>query len=290
MKLYLAYPIVQFAGGVKMAMKIFGKRVIVAVVLLAVFLLGSGVPADRQAWASDTACMPCIDLIKTGPATALPGDVITYAYTVKNCGNVLLGSGAFVYDYLFQTDPIWTGNLAPQEMVTFYRNYTIPMDKCGEFVNTAMAVGIPDEYVAACAGIPNATDSDSHTVFVNCESEAPGTGTPGYWKNHPEAWPVSSIMIGGFTYSKEDAISHMSTAGKGDKYGTMFNALVAAKLNVLIGNNSSCIASTIAAADAWMAQYLPVVRGNSYAWSLGEPLYRMLDRYNNGGLCAPRRE
>ncbi len=29
------------------------------------------------------------------------------------------------------------------------------------------------------------------TVFPN-----PGTGTPGYWKNHPEAWPVDYIKIG----------------------------------------------------------------------------------------------
>ena len=30
----------------------------------------------------------------------------------------------------------------------------------------------------------------------------PGTGTPGYWKNHPEAWPTGSITVGGVTYMK----------------------------------------------------------------------------------------
>ena len=39
----------------------------------------------------------------------------------------------------------------------------------------------------------------------------------------------------------------------GDRTFTLFRALVSAKLNVLIGNDSSCIASTIAAADSWMA-------------------------------------
>ena len=31
----------------------------------------------------------------------------------------------------------------------------------------------------------------------------PGTGTPGFWKNHPEAWPVSSVTVGGVTYTKD---------------------------------------------------------------------------------------
>ncbi len=120
----------------------------------------------------------------------------------------------------------------------------------------------------------------------------PGTGTPGYWMNHPEAWPVDEIEIGGVTYSKEEAIAIMLAPVKGDKTYTMFPALVAAKLNVLIGNESSCIADTIAAADAWMASY-PLgssVTGKSAAWKVGEPLSWMLDEYNNGYLCAPHRD
>jgi hypothetical protein len=132
--------------------------------------------------------------------------------------------------------------------------------------------------------------------FVNdytCD-ESPGTGTPGYWKNHPEAWPVEEITIGGVTYTKEDAIGFMMTPERGDKTLTMFRALVAARLNVLIGNDDSCIAATIEAADNyWMAMYGPVgsgVSGDSEAWMTGEPLYLELDDYNNGLLCAPARD
>jgi len=32
----------------------------------------------------------------------------------------------------------------------------------------------------------------------------PGTGTPGYWKNHPGAWPVQTIVVGGIEYTKTD--------------------------------------------------------------------------------------
>ena len=117
----------------------------------------------------------------------------------------------------------------------------------------------------------------------------PGTGTPGYWKNHPAAWPVEVITIGGITYTKAEAIARLGWPD-GDKRNTLFRALVCATLNVLIGNDSSCIAETIEAGNLWWATYAGSrVAANSAAWKLGEPLARMLDAYNNGRLCAPAR-
>jgi len=120
---------------------------------------------------------------------------------------------------------------------------------------------------------------------------APGTGTPGYWMNHPNAWPVAQITIGGKTYPRDQAISLMKAPTAGDVTYTMFQALVSAKLNGLVGNNTTCVDKTIADADAWMAKY-PLasgVSGSSDAWKVGEPLYKTLDDYNNGRLCAPHR-
>jgi hypothetical protein len=128
--------------------------------------------------------------------------------------------------------------------------------------------------------------------FSVTEVANPGTGTPGYWKNHPEAWPDSSITIGGTTYSKDDAIYWMQRIGK-DKTTLMFAQLVSAMLNVKIGNDSSCISSTITAANDWMAAYGPVgsnVLASSAAWSTGNPLASTLDEYNNGRSCAPHRQ
>lgn len=120
----------------------------------------------------------------------------------------------------------------------------------------------------------------------------PGTGTPGYWKNHPEAWPVQSITVGGVVYTKAQAIQALQTSGK-DRTLTMFSSLVPAMLNVLIGNDASCVSSTITAADEWMMANGPVgsnVHAASVAWKKGEPLHRLLDNYNNGMLCAPHRD
>lgn len=123
----------------------------------------------------------------------------------------------------------------------------------------------------------------------------PGTGTPGYWKNHPEAWPVDEITIGGIVYTDEAVIAIMKTKGtKGDKTYTMFSQLVAAKLNVLIGNPHACIDDIIDAADQWMDDYGPVesevVKAKSAAWDIGEPIKNTLDDYNNGLMCAPHRD
>ena len=120
----------------------------------------------------------------------------------------------------------------------------------------------------------------------------PGTGTPGFWKNHPEAWPVSTINVGGVDYTLDEAISWLKRVGK-DKTTTMFSSLVPAMLNVMVGNDDSCVASTIDAANAWMAVYGPVgsnVHASSAAWVEGERLHSHLDNYNNGRLCAPHRQ
>ena len=125
-----------------------------------------------------------------------------------------------------------------------------------------------------------------------------GTGTPGYWKNHPEAWPVDSIVVGGVLYSKADAIYWLGKVGK-DKRTTMFSSLVPAMLNVhpLIGN-ANCVADEIRLANEWMAFYGPLdrnvpgvpVAGSSAAWKMGEPWHMTMDAYNNGRLCAPHRQ
>jgi len=142
--------------------------------------------------------------------------------------------------------------------------------------------------ISPSTGVDTSTDFGFYVPSV----AQSGTGTPGYWKNHPEAWPTETIMIGGVTYTKAQAIVWLDSVGK-DKTTTMFSSLVSAKLNVLVGNDKSCVESTIVAADAWMKTYGPVGKGvsaASLAWKLGEPLHRLMDNYNNGMLCAPHRD
>jgi SdrD B-like protein len=138
-------------------------------------------------------------------------------------------------------------------------------------------------------------NSDTDFGFFTTAVRNPGTGTPGYWKNHPEAWPLPGVTIGGVYYPKATAIIWLGKVGK-DKTTTMFSSLVSAKLNVVLGNDPSCVAGTIVLADLWMTKpligYGPVgsgVMASSPAWTIGEPLHQWMDAYNNGLLCAPHR-
>ena len=151
--------------------------------------------------------------------------------------------------------------------------------------------GIPDGKGFSVAAGVLANGSATDFGLAPTAAQNPGTGTPGYWKNHPNAWPVQSITVGGVSYTKAQAIAWLGMVGT-DKTTTMFSSLVPAMLNVLIGNDGSCVNSTITAANAWMATYGPVgsnVAASSYAWSVGEPLHKQMDSYNNGLLCAPHR-
>jgi PKD repeat protein len=199
------------------------------------------------------------------PTTVLPGD--TVLFTDNTSGGMAPYSYAWDFDNdstIDSTDqnPTWTFGSAGSYTIKL----TVDPFRC----------------------VPK---SVTKTITV----ESPGVGTPGYWMNHPEAWPVDEIEIGGVTYTKSDAIELMRNSTKQDVTYIMFQALVAAKLNILVGNDGSCIVSTIDAADLWMDDYGPVgseikAGGNDSPWRTGEELYLMLDDYNNGLLCASARE
>ncbi len=151
--------------------------------------------------------------------------------------------------------------------------------------------GIPDGTGYSVAHVDDTGFATDFGFFTPAQQQ-PGTGTPGYWKNHPDAWPVGSLTVGGVTYTKAQAIAWLSKPGK-DKTTTMFSSLVPAMLNVQIGNDGSCISTVIALANTWMATYGPVganVAASSDAWAAGEPLHIQMDSYNNGLLCAPHRQ
>jgi len=131
------------------------------------------------------------------------------------------------------------------------------------------------------------------------DDHCPGTGTPGYWMNHPEAWPEDfELGFCGDVLDQAIAIEWMKRSVSQDKFYTMFSAWVAAKLNAAIGCPTVCppdinIAEAIIHAEAWLcANFGTVVRagGPNSPWRVGEPLYLLLDQYNNGLLCVPHRD
>jgi hypothetical protein len=110
-------------------------------------------------------------------------------------------------------------------------------------------------FSVATGTLTNFSNSDTDFGFHASAALNPGTGTPGYWKNHLDAWPVSKITVGGIEYTPAQAIIVLGKVGK-DKTTTIFASLISAKLNVIIDNESSCVAKEIGLADAWLSKHL----------------------------------
>jgi hypothetical protein len=198
------------------------------------------------------------------------------------------------------------------EVNSSYLDCTGSIDPCGYY--SFLELGPGTWYICVVTGSEShdcSTRSDAEQVVVTAgdlnkvvdlevpqppkPQAGPGTGTPGYWKNHPTAWPSDTITVGGVTYSRDQAIIMMGKVS-GDKAVSMFSALVSAMLNVAVLNEHSCVDTAIAAGDSWMSTYgypgHTKVAGSSVAWvgiGNGENTHQTLDDYNNGKLCAPHR-
>jgi uncharacterized repeat protein (TIGR01451 family) len=130
--------------------------------------------------------LTCIELIKTGPETADPGELITYQFEVRNCGQVKLAGGAQVYDPLFGNSPIWDGDLQPGETHQFSKQYTLPGDQCGDFTNGSWAIGHPPGY-------PQVRDDATWTVKVGCYTGECQPGTLTFTSSDPLSGAAGNI-------------------------------------------------------------------------------------------------
>ena len=108
------------------------------------------------------------------------------------------------------------------------------------------------------------------------------TLTQGYWKNHPDAWPVTSLELGSVTYSKAEALSILGRPVAGNGLLSLSHQLIATKLNVASGA-SNPIATAIAQADALIgSKVVPPVGTASVSTASTSSLVQTLDDYNSG--------
>jgi hypothetical protein len=135
-------------------------------------------------------------------------------------------------------------------------------------------------------------------IFTFTPPTCPGTGTPGYWMNHPEAWEDVTISFCGLPLDHATAIEWMKNPVSGDTWFILFPAWLSAKLNASLGCPTVCppdinIGLAITQAEAWLCTYQGTIvpaGGKHSPWRIGEPLYLLLDQYNNGLLCVPHRD
>ncbi|KYF70262.1 hypothetical protein BE11_48505 [Sorangium cellulosum] len=104
------------------------------------------------------------------------------------------------------------------------------------------------------AGADRVGEGSGNVVVTPPTSEGDGcTLTQGYWKNHEESWPVSSLTIGGVAYSQEELLELFRTPPKGDASLIVGHQLIAALLNVASGASDAALGGALADAEAWMA-------------------------------------
>src|SRR5688572_6266736 len=118
------------------------------------------------------------------------------------------------------------------------------------------------------------------------------TFTQGFWKNHPEAWPVNSLSLGGNVYTQAQLLLILNTPVRGNGLISLAHQLIAAKLNVAFGAPDDDIADEIAAADALIGALLVPPIGSGYLHpSVTSALNDELDDFNNSQLtgdeCEP---
>ena len=117
------------------------------------------------------------------------------------------------------------------------------------------------------------------------------TFTQGFWKNHPENWPVSSLTLGTVVYTKAELLAILDEPAQGNGLIILAHQLIAAKLNIAYGADPTAAAAAIAAADAQIGALVCPPGGSGFL-SPGSvnAKSKTLDDYNNGiigpGHCA----
>jgi hypothetical protein len=134
-------------------------------------------------------------------------------------------------------------------------------------------------------------DKSPFVIGGPCSTAACGGGeggctfTQGYWKNHPDAWPVTALMLGnpGVLYDQGDLLAIFGAPAMGNGLISLAHQLIAAKLNIASGADPTAIQSSVTAADALIGSLVvPPVGSGFLAPSATSALTTALDNYNQG--------
>ncbi len=140
------------------------------------------------------------------------------------------------------------------------------------------------------AGAGQTESAFSPTLFATTTSIPPEncTFTQGYWKTHPDVWPVTSLTLGTVTYTKAQLLDILNLRAGGNGLLILAHQLIATKLNIANGADPTAVASAVTAADALIGSLvIPPVGSGFLAPSLVTSVKDVLDEYNNGSLGTP---
>ena len=135
--------------------------------------------------------------------------------------------------------------------------------KCGDIVT------FQAQYVTGGGPTKVSTHFATANFTITCASACTTTFGQGYWKNHGDLWPVSSLTLGTTSYTKAQLLSILNEpAGPGPTANGLIilsYQLIAAKLNRANGApNTNNVDAQIAAADALIGNLVAPPIGSGY--------------------------
>lgn len=110
-----------------------------------------------------------------------------------------------------------------------------------------------------------------------------------YWKNHPGKWPLDAIILGGRSYSHQEALFWLATPAEGDVSISLVQQLIAVRLNLASGADPAPIENQLVMAVEWLAVNPPGSAPKGSASRLGRSIAEKIEVYNLGrvgpGAC-----
>lgn len=179
-------------------------------------------------------------------------------------GSFILGPG--------ETIRVEPGDLADETGVS--TNMTEELESGTWYVSCTFAIG-------GSGGTRSDYSENAEATLTNQGDNC--TFTIGYWKTHPEEWPVAGLTLGTVAYTAAELLSILNEPVAGNGLISLAHQLIGAKLNVANGADPTPIAGDLAAADALIgALVIPPVGGGYLAPGATSALTQSFDDYNNG--------
>ena len=235
-----------------------------------------------------------------GP-TLDPGGQVWFKFVVANDGDVPLSALSLSDSAVDVSACALTDPLAPD---AWFECVVGPLAAvAGQHANTATASGAfegapvsdaDDAHYFGGAPTPTATPTSTPTPPPTPAAPPPTGGqcplSQGFWKNHPNDWSITSLTLGGQTYTQAEVLTILHTPPSGDASLILAHQLIAAKLNAENGADMAPAAAFIAQGDALLSGYggkLPY--GVAPSSGDGQAMVSAggaLDSFNNGQLTT----
>jgi hypothetical protein len=124
-----------------------------------------------------------------------------------------------------------------------------------------------------------------------CTNSGGCTETQGFWKNHPDSWPVTTLTLGGNPYTEAELLSILNTPDGGNALIIIAKQLIAARLSIASGATPDAqVASAITDADGFIGSFtVPPVDGSTDFLAPNTAITNVvntLDVWLNANECA----